>query len=707
MTEYIPDTVELAVSEELSGSFAPSPLRLSGMSKVNVFVGPNNSGKSRLMRALMAPGNGWRCGEFGPRFAGVRAAADRFVEERAGLSMQECVEALKTFAPPHMDDFAAAAVSVLALERLLGQRECLFFSSRRTASVDLRMGSAYRPAHDFGNGLVHLLAKAANAIADHASRGSSNHSASCYSSARMRSSRPPEVYGTSDIVEVAREASGVLGRAREHARVYVPILRGMRLLEDANVDLYRHATERDYEIPSWVKVFSGQAFHPTLRGMLLGKRDERLAVSEYEAWLSREFFRGQGVTLVPGEDGKVSLTVEGAGGTEEFQEHTVEHWGDGFQAIVAATFAPFSRQRFAGEAAGRGEPAVLLQFFIEEPEIHLHPGLQRVLLRAYRSLPGVQVFMTTHSTHLVDLVAGGEDTSVFAVKKGGLKVRSTVALQSRETMRVVVEELGARASSLVFVNATLWVEGVTERLFFGQALELFQDMEGQEPRVHLDQHYSIVEYGGGNRTHFDFGQGAADPSEEGRVVLSDVCATAFVIADRDGYVEDPQHPGSWLKWEKDPSGAYAKASALTQKGELPKKLDGLIELRDGLAGRFLWLEVRELENLHSWECVRAFVSHKEGQPGLGAQLAPPSDWAHKYLGDAIVEAAEAAGVTLSKQYAAKSGTLTTSMKKELAAFALEFYRAGGAQSMSVAMADALRSMLGFVREQNGLADPRA
>ena len=51
------------------------------------------------------------------------------------------------------------------------------------------------------------------------------------------------------------------------------------------------------------------------------------------------------------------------------------------------------------------------QYFIEEPECHLHPGLLRRLLARLTQLPDTQFFVTTHSTAILDSI--NRDDAIF------------------------------------------------------------------------------------------------------------------------------------------------------------------------------------------------------------------------------------------------------------------------------------------------------
>jgi hypothetical protein len=352
------------------------------------------------------------------------------------------------------------------------------------------------------------------------------------------------------------------------SRCYVPMMRGMRPpmtldmsgeLNSGIKDWYKLRTQHDYFVNSGdVEIFTGLGLFSDLRQRLLARTQEiRDTVRDYENFLSKNFFDGQEVTLIPVEEDNNDVVYIKIGTN---QEYPVYDLGDGMQSLIICTYPIVTETK----------PGSL--FFLEEPDLCMHPSLQRTfleVLKTYHRVKGHQFFLTTHSNHLLDLLEDNELVNIFSfsqIESGSLldssQSTSNTALNSTPTAprfrirasnlrdRQTLLELGVRPSATFLANATIWVEGISDCAYLRAYMEAFvrylqirgdEDFKGlaaQLDRYKEDRHYAFVEYSGGNLTHFRFSTEATEEGQDqanGDRVTSvpDLCATAIVLADGD------------------------------------------------------------------------------------------------------------------------------------------------------------------------------
>jgi len=134
---------------------------------------------------------------------------------------------------------------------------------------------------------------------------------------------------------------------------------------------------------------------------------------------------------------------------------------------------------------------------MEEPEIHLHPSLQKQLLDYLSKNTSNQYFIATHSAHMLDTL----DVAIFHIRlEEGKSVVDLVLTDSHKSR--ICDELGYRASDLLQANCIIWVEGPSDRIYLNHWIR------SVAPKLIEGLHYSIMFYGGRLLSHL-----SADDSE--------------------------------------------------------------------------------------------------------------------------------------------------------------------------------------------------
>jgi predicted ATP-dependent endonuclease of OLD family len=269
-----------------------------------------------------------------------------------------------------------------------------------------------------------------------------------------------------------------------------------------------------------------------------------------------------------------------------------------------------------------------MALFIEEPEMTMHPSIQRILIETLLAqFSDLQIFLTTHSNHFLDLTYDyPEDISIFSfenIDDGKFNI-SEVTGKSK-----ILDLLGIRNSSVFLANSVIWTEGVTDRMLLRKLIELV-DWDYKE-----DYHYTFAEYGGNNLENFDF---LSLESAE-KVNVESLTKTNFIVVDNDGVMVPP------------------KTEAGKSKYDRRKKVEKLVGVDNFFDGHI------EIENLIPYRVWRKVVERIiEDKPKKNLKLKvekakTEADFneglAHKKIGDLlkkhIIESSEKNGVGYLKR----------------------------------------------------------
>lgn len=315
-------------------------------------------------------------------------------------------------------------------------------------------------------------------------------------------------------------------------KFYIPILRGMRpVTEIENKQPYIERAQKDYFSNSQKfnskNIITGECLYHELKTHLLGEPEQREIIKNYEEKLSQYFFDNETVSLIPKHDQDVVNIKIGSD-----KQFPISELGDGLQQVIILTYEAFIKKDETHA------------FFIEEPELHMHAGMVRQLMNFYLNETNHYYFFTTHSNHLLDMA--DESDQVIIQKfvkqpKENPKDGFDFKIYRCDRDRDLLASLGVKPSSVYLANCTIWVEGITDRLYITKYMEKYlaelekSDSEQYKKyrRFMPNYHYTFVEYAGSNLTHWSFSDDYADHLDDKGLSAKAVASEMLLIADGD------------------------------------------------------------------------------------------------------------------------------------------------------------------------------
>lgn len=315
-------------------------------------------------------------------------------------------------------------------------------------------------------------------------------------------------------------------------KFYIPIQRGMRpVTEIENKQPYIERAQKDYFSNSQKfnskNIITGECLYHELKTHLLGEPEQREIIKNYEEKLSQYFFDNETVSLIPKHDQDVVNIKIGSD-----KQFPISELGDGLQQVIILTYEAFIKKDETHA------------FFIEEPELHMHAGMVRQLMNFYLNETNHYYFFTTHSNHLLDMA--DESDQVIIQKfvkqpKENPKDGFDFKIYRCDRDRDLLASLGVKPSSVYLANCTIWVEGITDRLYITKYMEKYlvelknsdEELYKKYRRFMPNYHYTFVEYAGSNLVHWDFSDEFTDHLNDQGMNALLTTSSVLLIADGD------------------------------------------------------------------------------------------------------------------------------------------------------------------------------
>jgi len=390
-----------------------------------------------------------------------------------------------------------------------------------------------------------------------------------------------EINSLKESTEKVKDVLSKVITSKSPNKIYIPTLRTAHSLYDdthnkIENDIFHFTLTYNYKesiqnIPN-LKIFTGLTLYEEILKARNSEKTVRDHFESFEKFLSQSFYEGKNVDIVAKfEKGKsnqeenIIIHIEGESETRKLYD-----LGDGIQAIIILMYQIFM-----------AEDNTII--FIDEPELNLHPGMQRLFFEQITYNPDITkknltFYITTHSNHLLDLTLESNDVSIYSFspqldKEKKRFIINNVNAGNNELLR----ELGVNNTSVFLANCSIWVEGISDRNYIKSFIWSYCKANGHNyPKEDID--FVFFEYAGGNITHYLFDENLNE-DEEKRFLKEIKTVTLsnriFLFADSD------------MSNQNTESEKYKRLKKLEEKF-----------VSHNLNGRIIW-DYRESENLLS------------------------------------------------------------------------------------------------------------
>jgi len=326
-------------------------------------------------------------------------------------------------------------------------------------------------------------------------------------------------------------------------KYYIPTLRTAHSLfnyeskkySKIESDIYLATLNNNYQLDKIdIDVFTGLHLYKEILNSRNSEKSIRRQFEKFEFFLRDNFFDGKEIDIVAKFDkndneqgiNETELIIIHVSGDKDRKLYDL---GDGIQALIVLMYKIFMAE---------SESFI----FIDEPEINLHPGMQRLFLEQITSNKdltdkNLKYVITTHSNHFLDLTIEKENVSIysFSPRNNDLKEKQFTIKNVNRGNNSLLKELGVNNSSVFMANCSIWVEGISDRNYIKAFLKSYCDsIKKSYPKEDID--FAFFEYAGSNIDHYIFDDKVE--KEDVEIVLKDIKALAvsnriFLLADSD------------------------------------------------------------------------------------------------------------------------------------------------------------------------------
>lgn len=157
-------------------------------------------------------------------------------------------------------------------------------------------------------------------------------------------------------------------------------------------------------------------------------------------------------------------------GESDDNSFSMEYHGMGTRSWASMLTIKSFLEILCARHAGESEPIFPI-LAAEEPEAHLHPNAQKTLFRQLSEIQG-QLILSTHSHFLASMADLYQIRSLIRTKAGVVAHQITHKM-TKEDKKVISREVFAKRGELLFAKCILLCEGITEEQVLPAMFEVF------------------------------------------------------------------------------------------------------------------------------------------------------------------------------------------------------------------------------------------
>lgn len=300
-------------------------------------------------------------------------------------------------------------------------------------------------------------------------------------------------------------------------------------------DIFKETIIKNYNIDEEkTEIFTGLTLYNEIVNARNNTKEVRSRFESFEKFISDHFFQGKKIDIVAKldiykknkqNDETELINVYIDGGSKDLYE-----LGDGIQALIILMYKIFMCE----------DDSLI---FIDEPEINLHPGMQRLFLEQITNNEVLKkkkltYFISTHSNHFLDLTIEKDNISVFLFNKVLDDNKPKFIVKNvNDGDNSPLQYLGVSNSSVFLANCSIWVEGISDRNYLKAFLKAYcrDNKEKNYPKEDID--FTFIEYAGSNIDHYNFSK---DELKE-KINAFALNNKIFLVSDYDGEYRNEKH----------------------------------------------------------------------------------------------------------------------------------------------------------------------